>query len=317
MIGHRGASGHRPEHTALAYRLAYRQGADSVETDVVLTRDGVLVCRHDLELSRTTDVADRPDLADRRRSLRLRGSSGQGWFVQDLDLAELRTLKARERWPVKRPGSARFDGQVGVVTLAELLELREAETARAGVDLGVHIELKHAALFESLGRPLHEPLTDLLRRHGLTGAGAPVALMAFEPQVLLAMRHRVDTRQVRLFDKGMPVGRRELDRTRAYAEAVGLHKHLVLPRNARDQVDRAGKTYLTAIDQGLDVLVWTLRSENAHLPAQLRSGRAKRDHGNAGREIEWFLDLGVDGVITDFPDLAAEVRRTRAGSVAL
>ncbi len=132
MIGHRGASGHRPEHTSLAYRLAWRSGADSVEPDVVSTRDGVLVCRHDLDLARTTDVAQHPELAGRRRRFRVDGKDVDGWFVGDLDLAEIRQLRVRERWPRMRPGSARYDGQLGVLTLEELLDLRAEESARAG-----------------------------------------------------------------------------------------------------------------------------------------------------------------------------------------
>jgi glycerophosphoryl diester phosphodiesterase len=317
VIAHRGASGHRPEHTSLAYRLAWRQGADSVETDVVSTRDGVLVCRHDLDLSRTTDVADRPDLAARRRTLRLGGKVRHGWWVHDFDLAELRTLRARERWPEKRPLSARYDGQVGVVTLEELLAMREEESGRAGRPLGVHVEVKHAGFLASQGLPVHEPLAELLRTRGLASAGAPAAVMSFEPGVLRRLRERVDTRALRLFDKRMPVRRRTLAQVREYAEGVGLHKHLALPRTDAGRVAGPGKALTKSVEAGLDVLVWTLRNENRHLPAELRVGRRGRVHGDAATEVSWFLDLGVDGVITDFPDVAVRVRRSRDVPVAL
>jgi glycerophosphoryl diester phosphodiesterase len=298
VIGHRGASGHRPEHTALAFRLAWRQGADSVETDLVSTRDGVLVCRHDLDLTHTTDVADHPELGGRR-------------MVHELDLAELRTLRARERWPRKRPTSARYDGQVGVLTLEDLLVLREDESARAGRQLGVHLEVKHAAALAARGLPIGDPLVDALRRHRLDSALSPATVMSFEPGVLRQVRAEVDTRQVRLYDKRMPVRRRGLDRVREYAEGVGLHKNLVLPRTDADRVGGPGKALLRATDAGLQVLVWTLRSANRHRPAELRVGRKGRVHGDAATEVGWFLDLGVDGLITDFPDVAARVRHSR------
>lgn len=317
VIAHRGASGHRPEHTALAYRLAWRQGADSVETDVVATRDGVLVCRHDLELSRTTDVAERPELASRRRTMFTGGRTRLGWFVQDLDLEELKRLRARERWPRRRRESARYDDHVGVVTLEELLRMREEESARAGRELRVHIELKEPDLFATLGMPLEEPLVDLLRRHRLASAGAPATVMSFDADALAVVRAQVDTRQVRLFDRVHPVRRRELERVAAYAEGVGLHKDLVLQRGPGQQTTRPGKAVGKAMAAGLDVLVWTLRSENKYLPADLRVGSRGKDHGDAGREVERFLDLGVDGLVTDFPALAVQVRAARAGAVAL
>ncbi len=315
VIAHRGASGHRPEHTSLAYRLAWRSGADSVEPDVVSTRDGVLVCRHDLELSGTTDVARRPEFAHKRRLLRLGDRVHEGWFVQDFDLAELRELRARERWPRMRPTSARYDDRVGVPTLEELLDLREQESARAGRALGVHLELKHAAHFESLGLPLHEPLLAQLRRRRLTSPLAPVRVMAFESGVLKRLRAEVDLELVRLVDRGEQLRRGRWQRIGAYATAVGLPKEHALPRDARGAVGAPGAAVAAAFDAGLDVLVWTLRSENRHLPANLRSGGPGDQHGDAEQEVARLLDLGVDGVLTDFPEVAARVRARRLARV--
>ncbi len=236
VIGHRGASGHRPEHTASAYRLAWRMGADSVEPDVVSTRDGVLVCRHDLNLARTTDVASRPEFAERRRRLVVDGKPEHGWFVQDFDLREVRELRTRERWPRKRPGSARYDGHFGVVTLEELLQLRESESARAGRRLGVHIELKHTALFERLGLPVHEPLVDLLRAHGLTSPLAPASVMSFDSRVLRRLRRESDVPLVRLLDRNESVRRGRLQRIGAYASTVGLHKQHALAPSGRNGI---------------------------------------------------------------------------------
>jgi glycerophosphoryl diester phosphodiesterase len=287
VIGHRGASGYRPEHTALAYRLAWRSGADSVEPDVVSTRDGVLICRHDLDLDRTTDVADRPEFAGRRRRLVVEGREQHGWFVQDFDLAEVRQLRARERWPKRRHTSARYDGHVGVLTLEELLELREAESARAGRRLGVHIELKHPQLFAELGMPLHEPLVDQLRRRGLTSPLSGAAVMSFDAKVLQRLRREVDTELVQLIDRTDPVRRRRLQRVATYASSVGLHKEHARPR-------RVAK----AFGAGLDVLVWTLRKETRE-------------------DVSRLFELGVDGVLTDFPDIAVAARDERVAAATI
>ncbi len=281
VIGHRGASGHRPEHTSLAYRLAWRSGADSVEPDVVSTRDGVLVCRHDLDLTRTTDVVEHPEFASRRRRLVVDGQAQHGWFVQDFDLAELSQLRARERWPQTRPGSARYDDQLGILTLEELLDLRESESQRAGRRLGVHIELKHPQLFEELGMPLDEPLVDLLRRRRLTSPLSAAAVMSFDENVLRRLHRQVDTELVQLVDRDEPLKRRRLQRIATYAGAVGLHKEHARPRPVAK-----------ANGAGLDVLVWTLRSET---------------RADVGR----LLDLGIDGVLTDFPEIAVAARRLR------
>lgn len=311
VIGHRGASGHRPEHTALAHRLAWRTGADSVEPDVVCSRDGALVCRHDLELSATTDVAEHPEFRHRRRRMQVDGELVDGWFVQDFDLAELRCLRARERWPRKRPGSARYDDQAGLLTLAELLDLREKESARAGRRLGVHIELKHPEVFAALGMPQDEALVDLLRSRRLTSPLSPVSVMSFDASVLKRLRRSLDVELVRLVDAGESVRRSRLQRMGAYASAVGLHKDHALPRDGQDRLTSPGPAVARAFAAGLDVLVWTLRSENRHLPADLRLPGKGRDHGAAQAEVGRLLDLGVDGLLTDFPEVAAGVRAGR------
>lgn len=316
VIGHRGASGHRPEHTSLAYRLAWRSGADSVEPDVVSTRDGVLVCRHDLDLAKTTDVARRPEFAHRRRRMVVDGAEERGWFVQDFDLAEVRQLRARERWPIKRRTSARYDGQVGVLTLEELLDLRDDESRRAGRRLGVHIELKHPEVFKALGMPLDEPLVDLLRRRRLTTPLSGAAVMSFNADVLRGLRRQIDTELVRLFDRHEPVKRRRLQRVATYATSVGLHKDLVLPPDERGRTGRPGAAVDKAFGAGLDVLVWTLRSENRHLPTQLRSSARGAEHGRADAEVQQLLDLGVDGLLTDFPETAVAVRDLRVAGAA-
>ena len=270
----------------MAYRLAWRSGADSVEPDVVSTRDGVLICRHDLDLALTTDVADRPEFAHRRRSVVVDGHVENGWNVADFDLAEIRELRARERWPRKRPDSARYDGRLGVLTLEELLDLRDSESQRAGRRLRVHIELKHPEFFAARGLPLHEPLLDLLRSRRLTSPLSAASVMSFDAGVLKRLRRQVDTDLVQLVDGHEPVKRRRLQKVAAYATAVGLHKKLARPRPI-------GKVFSV----GLDVLVWTLRTER---PA----------------DVGDLFDLGVDGVLTDFPEVAVAVRDQRRRSAA-
>ena len=317
MIGHRGASGHRPEHTALAYQLAWRSGADSVEPDVVCTRDGILVCRHDLDLAPTTDVADRPEFAHKRRTMEVDGEIVDGWFVQDFWLEELRELRARERWPEKRPGSAMYDDLLPLLTLEDLLDLREQESARAGRQLGVHIELKHAALFTGMRMPLHESLVAILRERRLDSALGPVSVMSFESDILKRLRRDLQVEIIQLLDRHETVRHRRLQKVGAYASGVGLSKHLVLPRDAAGSIGEPGPGVLTAFKAGLDVLVWTLRNENEHLPLNLRGDGPSREHGNAWGEVARLLDLGVDGLMTDFPEVAAEVRAGRIGQIAL
>ncbi len=317
VIGHRGASGHRPEHTALAYQLAWRSGADSVEPDVVCSRDGILVCRHDLDLALTTDVADRPEFAHKRRTAEIDGELVSSWFVQDFYLEELKELRARERWPRKRPGSAMYDELLPVITLEELLDLREEESARAGRQLGVHIELKTPSFFTDMRMPLHESLVAILRERRLDSPLAPVSVMSFESEILKQLRKDLDVELVQLLDSHETVRPRRLHRLSAYASAVGLSKHLVFPRDAADRIGEPGPGVLAAFGAGLDVLVWTLRNENQHLPANLRGDGPARAHGDAAGEVSRLLDLGVDALMTDFPEVAAGVRAGRVGQIAL
>ncbi len=317
VIGHRGASGHRPEHTALAYQLAWRSGADSVEPDVVCSRDGILVCRHDRDLALTTDVADRPEFAHKRRTTEVDGELVSSWFVQDFYLEELKELRARERWPRKRPGSAMYDELLPVITLEELLDLREDESARAGRQLGVHIELKNPSFFIDMRMPVHESLVAILRERRLDSPLAPVSVMSFESEILKRLRKDLDVELVQLLDRHETVRPRRLHKASAYASAVGLSKHLVFPRDAADRIGDPGPGVLAAFGAGLDVLVWTLRNENQHLPANLRGDGSSRAHGDAAGEVSRLLDLGVDALMTDFPEVAAGVRAGRVGRIAL
>src|SRR4029453_10498637 len=163
IIGHRGASGYRPEHTLASYRLAIAMGADYIEPDLVSTRDHVLVARHEPEISTTTDVPDPPEFADRRATKILDGVELTGWWTEDFTLAELRTLRAKERIPDLRPDNTAFDGLYQVPTFQEVIDL--AKRAR----VGIYPETKHPTYFDSIGLSLEEPLLAILRAHGYSG----------------------------------------------------------------------------------------------------------------------------------------------------
>lgn len=327
VIAHRGASGHRPEHTLQAYRLAIAQGADYVEPDVVISKDGVLICRHENEISETTDVAARAEFADRKRTKIIDGESVTGWFTEDFTIAELKTLRARERLPQLRPQNIAFDGQDAIPTLAEVFELAKQESMRVGRTIGVYPETKHPSYFRALGLPLEPPLQALLRQYDWDRLDAPIFIQSFEVGNLKALRIQTRAPLVQLLaTDGAPFDHQNggpnykamatpqgLAAIAAYATGVGPQKTLIMPR---DQDDRslAPTTFIAdAHAVGLKVHPWTFRNENVFLPAELRRGDpAARSHpavhGDALAELEMFVRLGVDGVFADFPDIAIIAR---------
>lgn len=330
MIAHRGASGHLPEHTLEAYRLAIRMGADYVEPDLVSTRDGVLVARHENEISGTTDVARRPEFAARRTTRRIDGVEVEGWFTEDFTLAELKTLRARERIPHLRPANAEHDGRYAVPTLREVLELIREESARLGRAIGVYPETKHPSYFRGIGLPLEEPLLEALAEYGYTGPEDPVFIQSFETENLRWLRARTGVRLIQLladegapFDlqlRGDPRGYADLAtpaglaEIATYADGIGPAKEMILPRDQGGNLAEPTSLAADAHAAGLLVHPWTFRSESHFLPAALRAGdpadpAAARLHGDAEAEYRRFRALGVDGVFTDFPDHALRALR--------
>ena len=305
IIGHRGAPGYRPEHTRASYLLAIAMGVDAVEPDLLMTRDGVVVVRHESDLGATTDIADHPELAGRR--------------VDELTLAELKTLRAVERIPGTRPRNTRWDGVEEVVTLDELLLLVASESQRLHRRIGLHLELKDAGRLSRLGLDLETAVLGSLRDHGLDRRESGVHLQSFEPTCLHRLREVTDLRLVQLVEaSGAPadlaadrdpttyddlVSPRGLRMVARYADAVGLAKSRLLghPADAEALVDHAHLS-------GLQVLAWTLRDENRFLSPRFRRGEEPERRGDAAGELAALLDAGVDGVFCDHPDLALAAR---------
>ncbi|MGN0065077.1 MAG: glycerophosphodiester phosphodiesterase family protein [Nocardioides sp.] len=323
VAAHRGASGSRPEHTLDAYRTAVRVGADEIELDLVITADGVLVARHDAELSATTDVARHPEFAARRTTKVVDGATMSGWFVEDFTLAELKRLAARERFPRLRPANTTHDGAEGVPTFSEVLAMVGAESVRRGRPVGVLVELKHAARFAALGLEVVTPLLADLARHGLDHAWSRVSVMSFETTVLREVASRSALPVVQLLGAGRggppdlvaddtrgwaelctPEGLARIDE---YADGVGPHRNRVLPRDTAGRIGRPSTLVDDAHRLGLTVHVWTLRAENRFLPTNLQVGTDPRAHGDLAGEVSAFLAAGVDTVITDHPEVAVGV----------
>jgi glycerophosphoryl diester phosphodiesterase len=329
VIGHRGASGYRPEHTLAAYALAIEQGADYVEPDLVATKDGILVARHENDISGTTDVADRAEFAGRRTTKTIDGVPVTGWFTEDLTLAELKTLRAKERLPQLRPQNRRFDGTFEVPSLQEVIDLVKTKEKELGRRIGIYPETKHPTYFASIGLPLEERLVKVLHANGYQGKRDPVFIQSFEVGNLKALRRLTQLPLVQLINASgrpfdfvasgdsrtfadliTPAALREI---RGYADGIGPHKNLIVPRDGSGRVLPATSLIRDAHQAGLVVHGWTFRNENEFLPADFRIGapsdptsRAQRGHAEA--EYALFYRLGIDGVFTDQPDTAVGAR---------
>jgi glycerophosphoryl diester phosphodiesterase len=321
VVGHRGASGYRPEHTLASYELAARLGADYLEPDLVITKDGVLVCRHEPEIGGTTDVASRPEFASRKRTVVLDGVSVTGWWTQDFTLAELKTLRAIERIPAVRQQNTLYDGRFEVPTFQEMLDLRKRLSYELGRDLGVFPETKHPTFFRSIGLGLEKPLVRTLRRNGLDKRGAKVFIQSFEAANLrdLADDHRVEVPLVFLSgaagtpfndprtyaDYLTPAGLKELS---AFIDGIGPEKGQIIPRKADGTLGTPTSLVADAHAAGIKVIPYTFRAENSFLPAELRVGADATAYGRSIDEQVTFLRTGIDGLFTDNPDIGVLAR---------
>ena len=309
VIAHRGASGERPEHTLMGYRLAIDQGADFIEPDLVLSMDGVLVVRHENEIGGTTDVASRPEFAARQTVKFIDGEKITGWFAENFTLAELKTLRARERMPDLRPGSAKFDGREPIATFQEVIDLARTESRRVGLTIGLYPEMKHPAFLASIGLPIEARLAAALKSNDLDSASAPVFVQCFEPAALVSFKTLSKARRVQLVGAGSPamISAQGLKAIAAYADGVGPDWSMVLP-TVDGALGPASALVKDAHAAGLLVHPWTVRAENRFLPAKLRRGTSPAEHGDAQAVFHALYAAGVDGVFSDFPAMAVAAR---------
>lgn len=338
LIGHRGASGYVPEHTLTSYFMAIQQGADYAEPDLVMTKDGVLVARHENEIGGTTDVASRKEFARRKTVKTLDGTPVEGWFTEDFTLAELKTLRARERIPHLRPANTRFDGQFEIPTFDEILgliraldEQRAVAARRLGLPkpprIGVYPETKHPTYFDDCGLRMDRTLLQTLARHGYEGRHAPVFIQSFEVGNLQRLRKRTKVPMVQLIEEaGAPydfvasgdsrtyadlIAPAGLESIADYANAIGPSKSLIIPRDADGGLGAPTSLVSDAHAVGLAVHPWTFRAENNFLPTNLRSSADPTQVGDLAGELNAYLAAGIDGFFTDHPAIAHQALLAR------
>jgi glycerophosphoryl diester phosphodiesterase len=325
VIGHRGAAGYRPEHTLAGYELAARMGADYIEPDLVSTKDGVLVARHENDITATTDVADHPEFASRRTTKVIDDVSITGWFTEDFTLAELKTLRAKERIPQIRQRNTIYDGRFEVPTFQEVIDLTKRLSRELHRPIGIYPETKHPTYFRTIGLPLEPGLVKTLNRNHLNTRDAKVFVQSFEVGNLKALDAQLDVPLVQLLsgptakpydfkvandprtyaDLATPAGLKDIAR---YADGVGPSKDYIVPRDATGRSLPPTTFVKDAHRAGLVVHPYTFRNENTFLPLELRSSADPAAYGNAIAEYEQFYDLGVDGLFSDNPDTAVEAR---------
>lgn len=340
VIGHRGASAYRPEHTLAAYERAIDLGADYVEPDLVSTRDGILVARHESYIggdssgfagADSTNVASKAEFADRKTTKVIDGFTLTGWFTEDFTLAELKTLRANERIPGNRPANVAFNGQFEVPTFQEVIDLVKAKEIETGRSIGIYPETKHPSYFDSIGLSLEEPLVATLAANGYTGPDDLVFVQSFEVANLIELNNLIDVNIVQLFggsgrpwdfvvsgdprtytDLSTPTG---LAGIAAYANGIGPDKGRIIPRNPDGTLGIP--TSLVDDAHAVDLLVhpYTFRPENPFLPSDLRIGTGIDQYGNDEAEFVAFFATGIDGVFADAPDRAFAGRAAFLASV--
>jgi len=331
VIAHRGASGHRPEHSRSAYGLAVELGADAIEPDLVPTRDGVLVLRHENEVSGTTDVADRPEFRHLRTTKTVDGHTVTGWFTEDFTWEQLRTLRVRERLPALRPGSAALDGTEPMLRLEDLLGILDA----APRPVGLVAEVKHAAFFDRAGFPMGQLLDDVVGAHGWRG-DERLTVESFEKGVLRDLRARGTGGRLVYLQEARGSAPDEVAASGAAAPTYADERSdgaLTALAAEFDGISLAVATVMAGVDTvavddpapvrspvverahraGLAVYTWTLRPENRFLPAPLRRGGEVAGFGDWERWFTSVVRTGVDGVFADHPDLAVLARSAVGG----
>jgi len=307
VIGHRGSPGHLPDHTLEGYRLAVQQGADVIEPDLVPTKDGHLIARHENDLTDTTDIAEH--YPQRKTTKTVDGATHTGWFAEDFTLAELAVVRAVQPYP-DRPHD--HDGRYAIPTFEQILDLRAELSEQTGRPIGVYPETKHPTYFRSLDLAVEPRLIASLKAHGLTTEDSPVWVQSFEPSSLAMVARELPVKRVQLIgdldarpaDGGATYGEllAALPALRAQVHGIGVHtSHLYTPAGPNERLAQAHEA-------GLVVHVYTFRME----PHKL--GHAA--DGDGRTELRRFIELGVDGLFADYPDVAVEVRKaaTAAGA---
>lgn len=326
VIGHRGASGYRPEHTFGSYQLALDMGADVVEAgDLVPTKDGHLVCRHEPEIGGTTDVSAHPEFADRKTTKTLDGVPTTGWFTEDFTLSELKTLRAVERIPANRPNNTLYNGRWEIPTFEEVLRWQDEQTRKRGKQVWIYPETKHPTYFRALGLGLEERLAKVLRKHGKDGRNAPVIVQSFEPTSIQRLDKLVDNPLVVLLsaantrpwdfvatgdprtvaDLVKPAG---LKWMASFAQGIGPTLDLVIPKDAAGALTTPTTLVADAHRAGLILHPYTMRNENVFLPADFRRGTDPNAYGDAFGAFRTYFATGIDGVFSDNADTALLAR---------
>jgi glycerophosphoryl diester phosphodiesterase len=325
IIGHRGSAGYRPEHTLAAYELGARMGADYIEPDLVTTKDHVLVARHEPNITDTTDVASHPEFASRKTTKTIDGVTQTGWFTDDFTLAELKTLRAKERLPDVRQRNTLYDGRYQVPTFQEVIDLVKRLDRELHRDIGIYPETKHPTYFRAEGLPLEGLLVQTLNRNGLNRRGAKVFVQSFEISNLKALNHVLRVPLVQLLDSpdvkpgdvlaaggtttyGDLATAAGLKGVAKYADGVGPFKDYIIPRDASGHSLAPTSFVADAHAAGLVVHPYTFRNENQFLPLEDRRGADPNAYGNAFAEDQRFFAAGVDGIFTDNPDTGVAAR---------
>ncbi|MGW4817852.1 glycerophosphodiester phosphodiesterase [Streptomyces sp. NPDC004227] len=320
IVGHRGASGYRPEHTFGSYDLALDLGAHVVEAgDLVPTKDGHLVCRHEPEIGGTTDVADHPEFAARRTTKTLDGVATTGWFTEDFTLAELKTLRAIERIPANRPHNTLYNGRWEIPTFEEVLKWQDEQTRKRGRQVWIYPETKHPTYFRALGLGLEERVAALLRKYGKDKKDSPVILQSFEPSSIQRLDRLVGNPLVVLLsgarsrpwdfveagdprtvaDLITPKGLKEIA---SYAQGIGPTVDLVIPKDADGNLTQPSTLVRDAHAAGLILHPYTARNENPFLPPKFRKGTAADAYGDVFGVFQAYFATGIDGIFTDNAD---------------
>jgi glycerophosphoryl diester phosphodiesterase len=320
IVGHRGASGYRPEHTIGSYELAFQMGADVIEgSDLVPTKDGHLVARHEPEIGGTTDVSDHPEFAGRRTTKTIDGVATTGWFTTDFTLAELKTLRAKERIPGNRPHNTLYDGRWEVPTFEEVLQWAERKEEETGRRVWLHTETKHPSFFQHLDLGLEERLVPLLKKYGRAGKNAPHFLQSFEPTSIARLKKSVTNPGVVLLssansrpwdfeEAGDPrkvsdlVTPEGLKWIASFADGIGPTVDLIIPRDSGGRLMEPTTLVPDAHAAGLILHPYTMRNENTFLPADFRKGSDPNAYGDAFGAFQKYFETGIDGIFTDNPD---------------